>query len=502
MTIIFFSGKIYKTTSRSFFVKNKFISKVVAGFAFFVLCITALVGCTPVKLGIETNANVTGNGGLAVQKGDYLYFVNGYTSASDMKDGDNKGGNSYSAIYRAKLDNGDLQYDEDGNLKNAERIVDKVVGFDKTKLYIFGDYIYYATPNTDKKDNDGTLATAYDLTDFCVARLDGKDQKMIYKTNVASDDTQYAFYAVEQKNLASQKLVFLAVYDSSKLVIINCSTKEQLFEAKNVSSVVMPQMRDYNAQNNAVSVQESTIYYARSSADDDNITSGNVLCSIKLGERQENVIAKGVNTYAVSDFASDALLFTQKRASSSDTAFHYVAKFDKEGNLLFQQAKQVDNMPTSNVLLCPYENGNYKGYIFQNDEKGITYCDANGDFRVLADGKELTILDLENSKIYCHDSDNSLYAIDYTTGNLTTLYQSNATKQNVDGKDETWPEIYFDAKTNFSIAGNYAYFYVKYTGTESGYYLNRVKVFDSESDAELVGVLQKEHIKTNEEDAK
>ena len=53
-------------------------------------CLLALAGCAN---GIElpnTNAGVTGNGGLAVQKGEYLYFVNGYTAVSDMKDGDNK----------------------------------------------------------------------------------------------------------------------------------------------------------------------------------------------------------------------------------------------------------------------------------------------------------------------------------------------------------------------------------------------------------------------------
>lgn len=498
MTIIFFSDKLYKITFQGvFFVKNKFISKFALVFVFLILCITTLAGCTP-NLGVETNANVTGNGGLAVQKGDYLYFVNGYTLASDLKDGDNKGGDNYSAIYRAKLQNGNLSYDEDGNLQNAERIVDKIVGFEKSKLYIFGDYIYYATPNTEKKENDGALETAFDLTDFCVARLDGKNQKLIYKTDVASDETKYEFYAVEPQNLASQKLVYLAVYDSSKLVIINCSTKEQVFKADGVTSVTMPKFDDYNAQNNSLSEQEQTIFYTRSSVEEDNISSGNVLASIKLGQREENVIAKGTNTYAVSSVTSSALLYSQKDASqSSSTAYHYVAIFDQDGNLSIANAQKVDNMAIDNIVLCPFENGNYKGFVFQNAESGITYCNASGQFDVLADGKQLTMLCLKNSKVYCYDSDKSLYAIDYTNGNVSKIYEANAQKPESEDK---WPAIYFDAKSNFSISGNYAYFYVEYKGAESGYYLNRVKVFDPEGTAELVGVLQKEHIEEKEDE--
>ena len=225
-------------------MKKNIFSKITMIFVMLIMCFACFVGCTTIPIDIDTNADVTGNGTLAVQKGNYLYFVNGYTAIDDMKVGDNKGGNKFSAIYRAKLDNnGNLEYDEDGKLKNAEIIVDKIVGFNKTQLYIFGDYIYYATPNIEKPTDED--ANRFKMTDFCCAKLNGADRKLIYKTEKASDTTEYQFYVTEQESTASKKTVYLAVYQESKIVIINCSTNQTIYSHSDVDSCVMPKLSEY-----------------------------------------------------------------------------------------------------------------------------------------------------------------------------------------------------------------------------------------------------------------
>ena len=66
--------------------------------------------------------------------------------------------------------------------------------------------------------------------------------------------------------------------------------------------------------------------------------------------------------------------------------------------------------------------------------------------------------------------------------------------------EETEKDIYFSAKTNFSVVGNYAYFYLPYTGdTDTGYYLNRINLLSGEKTAELVGIVQSNHIVTETE---
>ena len=479
-------------------MKKSIITKITAAFVLMIMCLACLVGCSAISIDIDTNADVTGNGTLAVQKGNYLYFVNGYTAISDMKTGDNKGGNQYSAIYRAKLDaNGNLTYDEDGKLQNTERIVDKIVGFDKTQLYIFGDYIYYATPNIRKPDDD---SNRFKITDFYSAKLNGENKSLVYRTPKASDSTDYQFYVTENNSNASKKQVYLSVYQEKELVIINCSTKDKIYSVENVDSCVMPEAKNYLAENNAVSVQNQTIYYTRDASEQEAST-GNVLASIKLGEKTENIIAKGTNTYAVSYFVNGGLLYTEK--DEHDSSYYKVADFAQDGSLNISNARQV--IATENVngliYLCDYENPFYAGVVYKNSESGLTYLNGNGETKVLFDGEKVTALCFEKNYVYAYDADNSIYRINVLNDISVKIYDTKAKKDIEDEESETWPNPYFDAAKNFSVNGNYTYFFVKYTGDDeddNGYYLNRVKISSADGQAELVGVLLEKHIKTPE----
>lgn len=483
-------------------MKTKFLTKISTFIILMVMCITALVGCGVAWVGPKTNDDVTGNGGLAVQKGEYLYFVNGYTAIADMVDGDNKGGNAYSAIYCAKLTDGKLTYDTDGKLENCTKIIDKVCGYNRTSLYIFGDFIYYSTPNTNKTANSDSSSTTsnFELTDFYYAKLDGTAKTFIYKTDSTSDSTQFAFYKTK-----SSSDVNLAVFDGSKLVVINCSTKVSTTIAKSVDSVAMPKVTDYRATNNAITTQESCIYYTRSATDDETLASGNVIAYTKLGENTENIIASGTYTFAVVSANSDALIYT-KKGTNDDNANNYYATFDDDGNLLLNKlstANQLDYTGHTPVYTCDFENGICRGIIVKNSDNKLVWLDHanNNNPIVLNEDLDLTILNVTGTKIYCYDSANSLYVLDYKTKALTKLYDATALTEDADdAEDETVPDIYFTAVTNFSIAGDYLYFYIPYKGdTDTGYYLNRIDIYSATHTAELVGVVQDNHIVTEEE---
>ena len=83
-------------------MKKKLLSLII-------MCIMAVsiffTGCSCSKEGLKdnpaTDANVISNGGLTVVKGDYLYYINGYTDETTLTKDDNKYGKvNHSGIYR------------------------------------------------------------------------------------------------------------------------------------------------------------------------------------------------------------------------------------------------------------------------------------------------------------------------------------------------------------------------------------------------------------------
>ena len=478
-------------------MRTKFMVKISSLLLVIVLCLMALVGCASNIEMPEINASITGNGGLAVQKGDYIYFVNGYQAAKDLVDGANQGGTQYSAIYRTKLDeNKALVYDENGNLQNCELVIDKVCGFEKTQLYIFGDYIYYATPNTEKVISSDSLSSNFELTDFYKAKLDGTDRTLIYKTTRASDDTKYAFYKVNGSDD-----VWLALYDGTALMVINTTNKQVKTICESVSSVAFPAYTDYNADNNQIAKGAQNVYYTRSGTDEENLSSGNVLCYAKFIDGEEHIVAQGFNTYTVKLATNEALVYT-KKAEQDYSANNYVIKYayDANGELLLNiqnGAVQLDASATSDIFLCTFENGIQSGIVFKNSSNKLVYRNYQKDeTKVLDQNVELTPLCIYGTKIYAYSSDNSIYQIDYKTLAEKVLVDMSVE----DAEDIQSP--YFEASKNFSVCGGYVYYFAKYEGdSETGYYLNRVSIAISEKyTSELVAVVQENHIKTETEE--
>jgi hypothetical protein len=163
--------------------------KILTLFIMCILVMSTMMGCSPIKLkdNPATDAPVTSNGGFVVQKGDYVYFTNGIVDIDTLSNGDNKYNKiSYGSICRAKTTNGELNYvtttkeNEDGEseevktLTDVEIVVPKIVGCKTCDFYIFDDYIYYASPTTEK---DKTGKSRFDLITFFCCKIDGSGTK-------------------------------------------------------------------------------------------------------------------------------------------------------------------------------------------------------------------------------------------------------------------------------------------------------------------------------------
>lgn len=143
---------------------------------------------------IPDGAVVVDNGGMAVQYGSYVYFVNGYVgSSADNTFGDVVKG----AICRATLKNGEPDY------TTVEVVVPKNVYGSDTKypgIYIVDGYIYYHSTSVEKnskreyKTDEGVLMrTSLDgsKTDTLVSFDD--NASVIY----AGDNSHYVVYVTD-----------------------------------------------------------------------------------------------------------------------------------------------------------------------------------------------------------------------------------------------------------------------------------------------------------------
>ncbi len=179
----------------------------------------------------SADAAVSSNGGFAVEKGDYVYFINGKESNT----ADNTFGNVVKgAIMR--ISKSDLAA---RNYSNVDTVVPLVTysGNSNAGIFIYGDTIYYSTPSTEK-NSDGEVQYSY--LAFKSTKLDGtgtmKDYYVQYSNNaveyryVEVDGTVYLVYVATSENL----------YGTSYTNIhsVNTSTGENTLLAYNVSDVI------------------------------------------------------------------------------------------------------------------------------------------------------------------------------------------------------------------------------------------------------------------------
>ncbi len=459
------------------------------------VCIAILSGCggSPIVLP-NKNDPVIGNGGLTVQKGDYLYFVNGYYSKSNLSTtsiDDNDFGNVLNgSICRTKLgNNGKIEKDEKGFLTNVEVIVPKLVGFEQGGFYIFGDKLYYLTP-VNKTDKSGTVKN--ELTEISKINLDGTKQEIVYETEneVNASNIQFSYVNGE---------VHIAVLDGTNLVYINGNTKKSVKVAENVTSFAMGQKEAYYDSTLAKNVDEfaNNIYYTRNASEDEtsNLT-GNVVASYNITSKEETILNFDNNTFAIVDCKNGSLYYNKTDSVVGST---YLAKMPL--NKTFDVTNEIKLLYASytTVYIADFDsNATNENFVITSDGSKLkVHYIENGKFsqsKEIANGT-ITILSVRGGQIY------------YLNGDSTNLYIANI-KPNANGEYEI-SSYSFEGKTlktdmavNFDTDGRNMYFYVEYT-SESGtqcYYLNRLDTLSLQQNAEFMGKLTEEHMPAEPEE--
>lgn len=242
------------------------------------LVFVLMVGCEsfsygPIEGG-DGDALVTGNGGLAVKQGDYLYFINGYTNYDPEDPKTNYFGNVLKgAIMRGVLT-------EDGELQNIDVVVPKKIFSSSvnTGIYVYGEWIYYVSPSTGT-DNKGNVIT--DFIDFYRTSIDGTKTENI--TRIKGNNTKFKF--------TQDALIY---YLDNELVSIDLTTskfKESVIDEE-VTAIIFPDKPVYDPAN--PKSQADYVFYTKASESD--IDYNNVVYTVNAdGSNKKIIIDK--NTY-------------------------------------------------------------------------------------------------------------------------------------------------------------------------------------------------------------
>ena len=150
----------------------------------------------------QSSGEVSSNGGLAVRKGNCLYFVNGYQNVDDMVE--QNASYVLGSLMIAELDEkGNVITDENNIMKNdyVTTMTDKLCGFEATNLFIGGDYLYFTSPcqeNESEKDPDTKeFPWAKERVEFYRIKLDKTSKpEEIYQSTVSYSSLEFKYYYV------------------------------------------------------------------------------------------------------------------------------------------------------------------------------------------------------------------------------------------------------------------------------------------------------------------
>ena len=169
----------------------------------------------------SSNNAANSNGGFAVEKDGYVYFINGQASST--------AGNEYGEVTKASLMRMDKLDLERGNYDKAQVVVPLlfVSGNMDSGIYIHDDYVYFATPTTDKDLNGNVLSGSLD---FKRAKLDGTDVMSDYYFRTSSNSVQFRFVK------GADGVVYCMYVDGGALKSFNTQTRTETVLVKGAAS--------------------------------------------------------------------------------------------------------------------------------------------------------------------------------------------------------------------------------------------------------------------------
>lgn len=472
-----------------------------------ILCIFTLsvFGCGGIDLGNGPKASDTvyGNGGVAVVKGNYLYFANAYLDYNQIGSNDNKFDSEGAmqkryGIYRTKLNaSGVVELNSNGVPVGAELLVPQVGGYSDSGIYICGEYLYYTTPYSGYKTGSSDLTKG--LLRFERVTLNGQDHTILSEGEFTTD----CKYSVNYIG----NTTYISILSGSKITIIKVKANGD------TSKSTIDSVKDYCVEeqttlvyNKAVNDVNKYVYFTKTDADENYSLYRKPLS----GGATETLIPASTEAIEIVAVKNNRVYFKQ-----ADKLKSAVPVYDKENKVTTGFDKnEVINYASAFNFAADAKTG-IVDYLILDDTYGFAqnrgiiavYTDgsnysliqfkADGTFKNIVSGtKQYTLEFTEGSNVYYQIAESdALYSFDYekedaeqqeVISSFTTTVKAGETEESIVDFDAN--RVFFFSKAKNSNE-KYSYLHVALL---SGNYFEDA---DGNSVAQYVGVLDSADVK-------
>lgn len=452
----------------------------------------------------DSSASVVSNGGYYVEQGKYVYFINGYVGSVTS--------NEWGAAYKQSIMRAELNEDGTVNNDTAQVVVPLSIynTYASGGFAVYGDWIYYATPNTGA-DTSGTASTTH--TDFMRTRTDGAVTQRIGTVN--SRSSQYLFTPTRILYTTDSATVYY--FDFSGM-----STSDSVDDGKGATQGTLIENATgiqwgYDAARAAdAGAQVSDyIFYTETPTGDDSYRHYNNLCAVRYDGTDRRVLATydtslgegdgaanydKVFTYTLSDiyYESDStvtLYYTKsiyENGSSTSTGL-YANTFDlTEGFSVENEVKLAESAPSAFFPLG-MDGGilatvNDKVYLVNDTTDGYIDDGDNANLVINA-GEAVTVQAVIDGYVYYLDkAGTALYRINLDPAegdsvNVKTVIAS--------GVKSDWLALDF-AGDRLVFINTDDYDYLHYVDLGSGYFESKMMGKMTAEDAEAKAEAEKE----------
>lgn len=426
----------------------------------------------------DTTYAVHSNGGNVVQYGNYVYFINGLGTYEDEDATNNvwgevvKGG-LYRAALKGTKDGSEfviegkkstisdeylefvttegVDYDKNAiDVATVQLIVPKVIGtsgYAGGGIFIYDNYVYYATPNN-QKNKAGDVQ--YKKTDFLRTSLDGKTTQKLFTSAENTDSSPYAFYK-------QGEFVYLVLLDGTTLKSIKVNNKkivETVQIAEDVTAAVLPTVSDYVAGEAETVSVEDYVFFTRASTDEDSPRAGTVLEYMRPDGTERTVFLSNGQNSSI-EAVRDGVVF-YRTVENGNTVIKFTNLHDSFLGLV-EEGKDEVNSPT------------YKAYIDKLTAAGEKRMDIKGTALNVSNLSDYTFTYAFRPSSKIEPNTDVVYVF-ASTGSVAYLY----------GNDGTVKTVYTNSATVDSVTDGYAYF------KNSTNFICRYNIFEENAEMQTV----------------
>lgn len=381
---------------------------------------------------------VVSNGGFAVEKGGYVYFINGKQ--------DNTADNTFGEVVRGAI----MRISKDDlsarNYASADTVVPLIAysGNANAGIFIYGDYVYYSTPSTEK-NSDGEVQNS--LLEFKRTKLDGTETMKDYYVQLSDNKSEYRY--VEKDGVVY--LLYVATEElygtkTTNLHSVNTKTKEDTLLAYNVSAVMfdgsdvtnprvfytMNVTEDfinkktsaynqlYTVTADATEPADYSEYFKEVFKDEEEgydpekdplyVNCGTLVFDgigkiqgmmdkiTVFNHKDADKVERSAYTYTISDFRNGTLFYTRKPATV-DTASLFSVKVDE---VVANDWNPVLSNDSASYILRDGSSASSYTYLFdaQGDLSEVLIADSNGFIKTTTDENGVILTEIDNEDTF------------------------------------------------------------------------------------------------------